>query len=264
MKLLRFFIFSFLFFSEYISGQRSSLTDTSSISHQKIIPDSSSNEIQAGIIYVRKPHISPFVKVTYKLYLAHVNPKGGQREVGVTDKNAGFTDTQIEIIPTFDSNMYSKKLARDYPVNADPLSRYFVENLNYRFQPNDTPRVDTMLYGMWIDSRGKVKYIMPDSNYDCHMSSALIRELDSISWRISNWGTGGGYHTPKKFLRPAHFVGESYYCEVYVIVSSYPLTVEQKKTGTSYAPFDYPLNCPAIDPEQKASLECNSPSATIH
>jgi hypothetical protein len=48
---------------------------------------------------------------------------------------------------------------------------------------------------------------------------------------------------------------ESYYCEVFVIVSSYPLTQEQKITR--YAAFDYPLNSPPVDGQQKASMEKN-------
>ncbi len=281
MKLLRILFFSFPFFSCDVFAQRSregekpltlplgdSLSTSLSVSADTVKPQltviaSDTGEIPIGIIYVRKPHITPYVKVNYKLYLAHVNPKGSQRDVLVTDRNSGFTDTQVEPIPTFDSNMYSKKLKREYPVNADPLSKYFVENLRFQYQPNDTPRVDTMLIEMWIDPRGKIKWIMPDTEYVGNMSSALVRELDSISWRISDWGTECGYHTTRKFLRPSHLILESYYCEAFVIVSSYPLTQEQRKTGKSYAPFDYPLNCPPINPEQKSSLENNLSPTTV-
>ncbi|HET6992852.1 MAG TPA: hypothetical protein VFJ43_16070 [Bacteroidia bacterium] len=227
---------------------------------ETIPPDTGAvdGEIPQGIIYVRKPHISPFIKVDYNLYLAHVNPRGSQREVPVTDKSTGFTDIQIETIPTFDSTIYSKKLKREYPVSAHLLSKYYAENMKYEYQENDTPRVDTMVVGMWIDSRGKIKRVLIDTEFTSNMPHQLVDEIAEISYTISDWGTGGGYLTQKKFLKPSKLVLESYYCEAYIIVSSYPLTKEQKKTGTSYAPFDYPLNSPALDRQQKLSVDENA------
>lgn len=271
MKSLRILFFLFLLFSCEVFAQRSrqgekplmlpmgdSLGTSLSLSADTTKPQltsiaSDTGELSVGIIYVRKPHIIPYVKVDYKLYLAHV--KMVKVEVPVDNGLQG--NVEIDNQPVFDSNAYSKKLKRDYPVASDPLSKYFVSNMQYQYQSNDTPRVDTMVIGFWIDTRGRIKRALPDTEYVGNMPSALVTELAKTSWTISNYGAAGGYYTPKKFLRPSKLTYESYYCEAYVIVSSYPLTVEQHENGTAYAPFDFPLNCPAIDPEQKKSLEKN-------
>ncbi len=258
MKSLRIlFFFSVLFFSCDLFSQKQNVgLDTTQ--KQLAVNPSDTNDISLGVIFVRKPHINPYVKVNYKFYLVHVDPKkNSQREVQVTDANSGFTDTQIQKIPIFDSSVYSKKLKRDYPAIAQPLSKYFVENMSFQYQPNDTPRVDTMLVGIWIDARGKVRIVLPDTENVGTMPSKMIAELYRVSTGISEWGAGGDYRTPKKFLRSSQLIFESYYCEAYVIVSSFPLTVEQKKNGAASAPFDYPLNCPTMDTEQKKSLEKN-------
>jgi hypothetical protein len=273
MKLLRnILFFSVLLIAGNLTAQRSSSkTANNADSLQIPIKDIAKNnvetlpldtgavdgEIPQGVIYVRKPHITPFVKVDYKYFLSHVIENGYKREVPVTDKNTGFTDMQTEIIPIFDSAAYSKKLKRSYPVSANLLSKYYVENMKYQYQENDTPRVDTLFVGMWIDPRGKVKRVLLDTGFT-NMPSELKEQAALISYGISDWGTGGGYVTPKKFLRPGKLTFASYYCEMYVIVSSYPLTEEQKKTGNSYAPFDYPLNSPPVDKEQQLSVDANA------
>lgn len=244
MKILRIVCFSLLFFSAELMAQ-------------PFNAGSDSVEIPQGVIYVRKPHIRPFVKVDYKLYLCRVDPNGLRREIPVTDRNTGFTDIQIETVPLFDSAFYSKKLERTYPQKSYLFSKYFVENLKYQYQASDTPRVDTMVIGMWIDKSGKIKRAMPDTEYTGNMPRKLVTELAGVSMRMTDWGEKGGYKTKKKFLRPSQLVIENYYCEFFVIVSSYPVTNEQKKSGTAYALFDYPLNSPPTDEQQRQSMEKN-------
>lgn len=210
-------------------------------------------EIPQGIIFVQKPHITPFVKVDYKLFLSRVR----MQEVLVPVNNGIENYVERDNRPVFDSSIYPKSLERVYPKKNPVFSKYFVENLDYQYQASDTPRVDTMVIGMWIDRFGKVKRVMPDTDYTGEMPRALVTELAAISWGINDWGEKGGYKTKKKLFRPSQLVIENYYCEAYVIVSSYPLTDEQKKTGTSYALFDYPLNSPAADAQQQASMDKN-------
>jgi hypothetical protein len=210
------------------------------------------SEIPQGIIYVRKATIIPYVQVQYKYYLAHVNMVKVNR-IGAS----GYEET--ENVPTFDSTVYSRLLKRQYPKKAEGplLSKMFVENMKYLYSASDTPRADTMVIGLWIDANGKIRYVLDDPEYTLQMPDQMVNELTRASQKLygTMWGEKGGYFQRKKMFRPAPLVLESYYCEMFVIVSSYPMTVEQKISR--YAPFDYPLNSPPTDAQQKASKEKN-------
>ncbi len=210
-------------------------------------------EIPQGIIYVRKSNIIPYVKVEYKYYLSKVSMVRENKTV--TDPIAGNI-IEVDNVPVFDSTVYSPKLKRVYPRETQLLSKLFVENMNFKFNANDTPRVDTLVIGMWIDSKGRIKRVLDDPEYTFKMSDELVKELTRTSQQISIWGDAGGYYEKKKLFRKSPLILESYYCEVFVIVSSYPLLVEQK--NSRYAPFDYPLNSPPLDEQQKKSMEKNT------
>ncbi|MDQ3108670.1 MAG: hypothetical protein M3R17_02150 [Bacteroidota bacterium] len=210
-------------------------------------------EIPEGVIYVRKSAIIPYVKIEYKYYLSQVHTV----EVLVPVDNGIDGNVERKRVPVFDSSHYSPKLERVYPKEHGLLlSKMFIENMTYRYNENDTPRVDTMVIGMWIDKKGGVKQVLDDPEYTLQMPDQMVKELTWASQSVKEWGAAGGYYEKKKFLRKAPLIFESYYCEVFVIVSSYPLTVEQKLTR--YAPFDYPLNSPPLDEQQKASGEKNA------
>lgn len=217
----------------------------------KADPDTSS-EIPQGIIRVRKPTVVPYVKVEYKYYLSHVN----MVRVNIPVDNGVNGNVETDNVPVFDSSVYPKRLVRVYPKEKELLSKMFVENMMYRYNANDTPRVDTMVMGLWINARGKVQRVMDDPEYTLQMSDDLLKELTRTSQTITDWGDAGGYYSGrKKLFKKPTLILESYYCEVFVIVSSYPLTQEQKITR--YAPFDYPLNSPPLDEQQRLSREKN-------
>lgn len=230
--------------------------DSGDVAVQKVIQASDTGEIPEGVIYVRKPHINPFIKVDYKLFLSRVML--APVEVPVGD---GIMP-EIDTVPIYDSAYYKrafyvKNTDKNYPVKSEFYAKYFAENLHYQYSSADTPRVDTLTIGMEILSNGKVKYITPYTELAGNMPKEMLDQLTHLSMGITSWGTGGGYQTKKKFLKPIQRIPENYYCEIYVIVSSYPLTQEQKNTGMAYSPFDYPLNSPTMDEEQKASLKKN-------
>lgn len=209
-------------------------------------------EIPQGVIYVRKPTIIPYVKVEYKYYLSHVN----MVKVNVPANNGIEGAVETDNVPMFDSSVYSKRLERVYPKkDAELLSKMFVEHLTYLYSPSDTPRVDTMVIGMWINTRGKVQRVMDDPEYTLRMPDKMVAELTRASKKVSTWGEPGGYYGRKKMFKKAPLILESYYCEVFVIVSTFPLTQEQKITR--YSAFDYPLNSPPTDEQQRASKERN-------
>lgn len=215
-------------------------------------------DVTPGVIVVKKPKIVPYVKVNYKLYLSKVSTV--EKEVPVNNGVTGYVEMDRNY-PVYDSSYYMDNAAREYPKETKLFSKYFSESLLYNYQSSDTPRIDTLKIIMWVKSNGKVKRVdVATDTTGKNTSPELYKELTSISYGISEWGNGGGYYTPKRFLHPALFVGEDYCAEVYIIVSSMPLTEEQKITGKSYAPFDYPLNCPPADNEQQISMDKNAGS----
>jgi hypothetical protein len=115
-----------------------------------------------------------------------------------------------------------------------------------------------MVMGMWIDRFGRIKRVLDDPEYTLKMPEQMVNELTSAGQKVANtnWGQPGGFYPKKKLFHKAPLTLESYYVEVFIIVSSYPLTQEQKIT--QYTPFDYPLNSPPIDQQEKKSLEQNS------
>ena len=212
------------------------------------------SEIPQGVIYVRKPTIIPYVKVEYNYYLSRVS----MVKVNVPVNNGIEGAVETDNVPVFDSFAYSPKIKRVYPKQKELLlSKMFVENLTYLYNANDTPRVDTIVIGLWIDRSGKIKRVMDDPEYTLKMPEQMVKELTRASQKLSGetWGDKGGYYEKKKRFRPQALVIEHYYCEIFVIVSSYPLTEEQKITR--YSAWDYPLNSPPLDEQQRASKEKN-------
>ncbi|CAN5915176.1 hypothetical protein BH11BAC7_BH11BAC7_20300 [soil metagenome] len=250
MKMLRILLAAFVCFAMALPAQNSfnEIPDVVSIAK---IPRDTSTEIPQGIIYVRKSTIIPYVKVEYKYYLSHVN----MVRVNIPVDNGVEGNVETDNVPVFDSSVYSKRLVRAFPREKELLSKLFVENMMYRYNASDTPRVDTMVIGLWVNTRGKVQRVMDDPEYTLKMSDQLAKELTRTSQLITDWGDAGGYYGRKKLFKKAPLILESYYCEVFIIVSSYPLTQEQKITR--YAPFDYPLNSPPLDEQQKVSGEKN-------
>lgn len=214
--------------------------------------DTVPEEVHAGVIMVKKPQVKPYVKVEFQYTLANVH------KVDVLVPVGPNLQPERDWAPVYDS-AYSVRLKRVYPQKNIQLSRYFSQNMLYTYMPSDTPRADTMYIGMWIDSKGKIRYVRPDTSWVGDMPEYMIGELAAIanSLRDTDWGKGGGYMSEKRFMSPSEFFGESFYCELFVIVSSYPMTAEQKRSGALFAPFDYPLNSPPMDEQQRQFMEQN-------
>ncbi|CAN5120715.1 hypothetical protein BH09BAC5_BH09BAC5_07980 [soil metagenome] len=253
---MRFFLFFILFFIANEFHAQQAMDSIGKVLAQNISSDSI-NEIPQGVIYVRKSNIIPYIKVEYKYYLSHVTTVKVNRPV----ENGVEGNVETDNVPVFDSAIYSKKLARAFPKENILLSKMFVENMNFRYNPVDTPRVDTMVIGFWINSRGKIQRVLDDPEYTLKMPEQMVNELTKTSQTVSEWGGAGGYYPKKKRFRKTPLILESYYCEVFVIVSSYPLTKEQRIT--SYSAFDYPLNSPPINEQQKNSAEINGEPVII-
>jgi hypothetical protein len=191
-----------------------------------------------------KKKIIPYVKVDYKLYLSNVKRVDIIRYVN----NVPYRDK----VPVFDSMRYPENLERVYPQQTVTLSKTFSSRLDQPvYFEKDSDMVDTMYVGLWIGEDGKIKWAEADTMLAGDMPKEVMSEIAFAATHIREWGYGGGFKTPKKFLKPSKFVPESYYCELFVIVSAHPLTSEQKTKSLHMALFDYPLNCPASDEKQR-------------
>lgn len=111
---------------------------------------------------------------------------------------------------------------------------------------------------MWISHNGKLRWKDPDTSYYGGMPRELALRIYLSMMKTEEWGTGGGYLTPKKFMRKQKRLAGDYYCMMYVIASAKPLTAEQKSTDSHYAPFDIPLNTPPENEQQRDFLKNNN------
>lgn len=208
------------------------------------------NDVQPGVITVRKPVIRPYFKVEYYLTAAHVT----EVEILVPAASGIPGVMERDKVPVFDSSI-SKRNERIPPQKSVLLSRLFAEEIDFTYAYGDTVSQDTLPVEMWIGTNGKIKWKSPDTSYNGNMPKALEAELTRMVMNMTEWGKGGGYMTPKKFLQRRKMIPESYYCVMYIITSVKPLTPEQRNTGTRYTLFDVPLNSNPDNPEHKEYLE---------
>lgn len=209
--------------------------------------------VPQGVIKVRKPSVRPYFKVEYYLSLARVT----EVEVLVPAANGIPGVMERDKVPVFDSSLYGPKFERVYPVKSVLLSKMLVDQIDFSYAFGDTARIDTMLVEMWIGKNGKIKWRSPDTTHNGSMPRALEVELYNAFSLMTDWGMGGGYMEPKRFLRKQRKMAENYYCALYVISSAHPLTTQQRSTGSRYAPFDIPLNSPPDNEQQRDFIEGN-------
>lgn len=214
---------------------------------QDVAPKNDPVVKQQGVIKVRKPAVRPYFKCEYYLTLAHVQ----QVEVLVQAPSGIPGDMERDLVPVFDSSVYSASNKRVFPTKMGNFSKMLVEQVQFTYSFDDSASIDTMVVEMWINKSGKIRWRNVDTTYGSTMPRQLELELYSVVNGMTDWGKGGGYMTPKKFFRKQKTIGESYYCVMYIIASSRPLTPQQKATGSRYAPVDIPLNAPPADEEQR-------------
>lgn len=218
---------------------------------QQVQPDTP-RAVKQGVIKVRKPSVQPYVKCEYYLTLARVR----EVEVLVPATNGLPGVMERDRVPVFDSS-YSRLNQRVFPQKTVHFSRLLVDQIKYAYPFGDTSSVDTLVVEMWIGKNGKIRWRNVDTTYSSDMPPELELEIYQAVNSMTEWGKGGGYMTPKKFLRKQKRMAESYYCVMYIIASAKPMTVEQKATGARYAPFDIPLNSPPDNEEQRDFLNGN-------
>jgi hypothetical protein len=203
--------------------------------------------VPQGVIRVSKTTLSAYVMVQYKMQLAAV----AEVVVEVPANNGVEGSVELDKIPFFDSARYSKKFHRVYPRTTFNFSKHYASYISYKYVAADTQKIDTMILGMWITPKGIIKWTEEFPYFSAGMDDILIEQLYVGVRKLNTWGEGGGYKTMPKWYKRSTFVPESYYCEMMVLVSPKPLSVEQKNTGSVWAPFDVPLNVPTADKQQE-------------
>lgn len=207
-------------------------------------------DVNPGVITVRKPTVRPYFKVEYFLTAARVT----EVEILVPAASGIPGVMERDKVPVFDSSISSKN-ERIPPQKLVHLSRMFAEEISFYYPFGDTASIDTLPVELWIGTNGKIKWRSPDTAYNGNMPRTLELELTRMVNKMTEWGKGGGYMTPKKFLQRRKMVPSGYYCVMYIITSAKPLTPEQKNTGTRYTLFDIPLNSAPDNAEHKEYLE---------
>jgi hypothetical protein len=206
--------------------------------------------VKQGVIKVRKPRIRPYFKCEYYLTLARVR----EVEVEVPVNNGILGNVERVTMPFFDSSISNSNI-RLYPEKNMHFSRLLVDSIDFAYAFEDSASIDTMVVQMWIGTNGKIKWVDPDTMYNGDMPRELEREMFHYTRSFTEWGKGGGYQEPKRFMRKQKRMAGNYYCKMYIIASAKPLTAEQRHTGARWAPFDIPLNSPPGDPQQKDFIE---------
>lgn len=208
--------------------------------------------IPQGVIKVRKAKLYPFFKCEYYLTCAHV------RMVQMEVPSPDGIGVQLEQVPMFDSAVYAR-YEPIYPHKTMLFSKHLWENVNsFSYSSEDSASIDTMKVHMRIGSNGKVRWTYADTTYYGGMPRELALRIYLAMNSVEEWGEGGGYLSPKKFMRKQTRMGSDYYCLLYVIASAKPLTNEQKSTQSHYAPFDIPLNAPPENDQQREFLKGNN------
>lgn len=207
-------------------------------------------DVNPGVITVRKPALRPYFKVEYFLTAARVT----EVEILVPAASGIPGVMERDKVPVFDSSI-SMRNERIPPQKLVLLSRLFAEEISFAYPYGDTASIDTLPVELWIGTNGKIKWRAADTAYNGNMPRALEQELTRMINNMTEWGKGGGYMTPKKFLQRRKMVPSSYYCVMYIITSAKPLTPEQKNTGTRYTLFDIPVNSAPDNAEHKDYLE---------
>lgn len=203
-----------------------------------------------GVIKVRKPKVRPFFKCEYYLTLCRVR----EVEILVPAANGIPGVYERDRVPVFDSAI-SAANERVYPQKSMHFSRLLADSILFSYAFEDTASIDTMVVELWIGTNGKLKWTRPDTLNNGDMPRELQRELFFITRNLRDWGRGGGYKEPKRFLRKQHRMAGNYYGVLYIIVSAKPLTPEQKHTGVRWASFDIPLNSPPENEQQRDFIE---------
>jgi hypothetical protein len=211
-----------------------------------------SETIPQGVIKVRKPQIRPYFKCEYYLQLANAR----MVQVEVPSRLMPGT-VELDNRAYFDS-VSTARFEPIYPRKSFLFSKFLSENVDFSYSYEDSASIDTMYVEMWISHSGKIRWKDPDTTYYGGMPRELALRIYLAMMGTEEWGTGGGYLTPKKFMRKQKRMAGDYYCLLYVIASAKPLTIEQKSTDSHYAPFDIPLNTPPENEQQRDFLKGNN------
>jgi hypothetical protein len=192
-----------------------------------------------GVIVVRKPPVKPYIRVEYRLVPIQI--KKSKKRTIVTDAKGDskrITEVQYDTLSDRNSSIVP-------PDKTLQLGQSYAQKLNYLYPSTDTSRTDTIRMIFWINQKGQIGGVFPDSTFASSADPKLIEQIHTISLQFKTWGRAPG--TKKKFfgLLHDHQFSEplDFYCIAYVIVSSVPTLPEREiLTDDQTLGEDYWLN----------------------
>lgn len=194
--------------------------------------------VQQGTITVRKKAIPPFFRVQYSYSKIPREYRPGK--LRFLERPRKYD----EVRPG-----QQEKYFLEYPRRTGSLSQLFAAAVQAVYEEADTPRTDTIRIRLTL-GKGKL----------CRIKAVEIRNGDRIGKHAVTdetvafaknmlvnalWGSPGGYsHERKKPVADRTFFAEEFYCDVLLIVASFPLTYRQRYEGMNYCLADEELTVP--------------------
>jgi hypothetical protein len=219
--------------------------------------------IAMGTIIVAKQPIAPYYKVEYEMRRI-ADPAKTVKKVRTpaTDSTSGETEqfastdgssewTRRSGNPGGDSLGLEKGTRLVFPKTNLLLSRHYADDVNFFYSRSDTPRVDTIRVGLWINKQGAVKRVYIRQSNAEETPQDLYDQVVGASLKLKKWGEPGGYWPRKRLFRKSVFVKDNFYCDMYIIVASYPMSAEQLISGSRYMNTDRIRNLKATEVEPR-------------
>jgi|GEM_PF-2668915 len=218
------------------------------------------SDVVSGTIRVQRTPAAPYYKVEY--YMRRVADPAKVQRRRAKDPVIDSASADVSAFAASGDRVKSKDPGRDtlslekgatlvHPSTTTLFSKHFADEVAYYYSIADTPRVDTMRIGFWISTSGAVKGVYIRENENEKIPASIYDQVIGASLKLRKWGTPGGYWKRKRFLRKQEFVRDNYYCDMYVIIASFPMSVEQKKSKVRYAGKDVCLNPPKLPQNRK-------------
>lgn len=219
--------------------------------------------ISMGTIIVAKQPIAPYYKVEYEMRrIADPSKTVKKVRTPAIDSTSGDTAqfvstdgssewTRRSGNPGGDSLELEKGARLVFPKTNMLLSKHYADDVNFFYSRSDTPRVDTIRVGLWINKQGAVKRVYIRQSNAEETPKDLYDQVVGASLKLKKWGEAGGYWPRKRIFRKSVFVKDNFYCDMYIIVASYPMSAEQLKSGSRYMNIDRIRNLKATEAEPR-------------
>ncbi|TND06482.1 MAG: hypothetical protein FD123_3520 [Bacteroidetes bacterium] len=213
---------------------------------QDSVPDT---VVGTGVIRVTRKPISPYFKVEYTM-TRMLDPVKAAKKNKNADSTAqpdnGDSGWKYERKKSDDEDSLTLERGAKvvFPTRITNISQHYMNEITYYYNFTDTPRVDTMHVGLWINTTGKIRQVYVREQEKETVPESLYDQVIGASLKLKKWDAYGGHWPRKRFLRKQKFVKDHFYCSMNVIIASFPMSLEQKTSGVRFTAKDVCLNEP--------------------